>query len=637
VSDPNSPRSAAGLSESAYAAQRAGNTREALAGYSELVARFADDPRPDVRRLVNLSMYNAAAVLATRGEIHEALEKLERLLARAGAGDPESEVIQQQAEELRESLRSSADKVVAVEVVEGREAILESTRLGEVGEFEASIRVSDAVASRFAGADYPALRLVVAEALYNTAIARREQGRPADAVSTLAEVINQFGEDPDPAMRSRCAIVLFNLAIVLGSIGDVERAVAAYRKLRSRYRHSTDLATRRRVARSLLLEAELLDDHADVALDRLDELLATFPLGDHDRTISEVREAAQRQRARSLEQLGRVNEALSTLDELAAQARDDSSVATALIDKAEMLIADGRFDDAEAASVRLLRWFNAHDDHEQRDIVARALDAMTFLLGVRRPLHRELASLDASRLSLKQRLRSLGRSKREYEEDVERQLRVESKRYLEDHRLAARIVMRRRRLGEPLVLYLRGFELEVRRAVGRRRLGRPAMSVSSFRIDSESFDRTLAEVLRAGPPIVGLVNPGDTMSWYRRDFPRLELPHDGWQQTVAELIGLADRVVMYLSAMTPGVAEEVDLLVRLGANARTLVVFADSEGAGGANPLFEDLAEFYGAASPLTEPMHSSDSRFDEFPLVFAEARLDWDAVRSFLTSNTPE
>ena len=636
MSDADPPLSAAQLSERADAAQRAGRTREALTGYSELVERFAEDPRRDVCRLVNRSMYNAAAVLATRGEIDEALAQLEQFLARARAGDPESEAIHQHAEELCESLRSGADELVAVEVVEGREAVLESTRLGEAGELEASISVSDAVASRFDGADYPALRLIVAEALYNTAIARREQGRPADAVSTLAEVIERFGEDPDPMMRSRCAIALFNLAIVLGNSGDVERALAAYRGLRSRYRHSTDLATRQRVARSLLLEAELLDDHADVALDRLDELLATFPLEDDDRTISEVREAAQRLRARSLEQLGRVDEALTTLDELAAQARDDSSVATALIDKAEVLVADGRFEDAEAAAVRLRRWLDAHDDPELRDIVARALDSTTFLLGVGRPLHRELATLDASRLSLKQRLRSSGRSKREYEEGVQRQLLVESERYLEDHRLAARVVMRRRRLGEPLILYLRGFELEAQRAVGRRRFGRQAISVSNFRVDGESFDRTLAEVLRAGPSIVGLANPGDTMSWYRRDFPKLELPHNGWQQTVAELIGLAHRVVMYLSAMTPGVAAEVDLLVRLGANARTLVVLADPEGAAGADPLFEDLARFYGAVAPRTQPMHTPDSRFDEFPLVFAEARLDWDAVRAFLTSSPP-
>ena len=588
-------------------------------------------------RLVNLSMYNAAVILATRGEIDEALEHLERLLARACADDPESKAMDQQAAALYESLHSGADELVAVEVVEGNEAILESTRLGELGEFEASIGVSEAIVSRFDGADYSALRLVVAQALYNTAIARRDQGRPADAVSTLAEAIERFGEDDDPAMRSRCAIALFNLAIVLGNTGDVERAVAAYRELRSRYSHSTDLATRQRVARSLLLEAELLENHADVALDRLDELLTTFPPGDDDRTISEVREAAQRQRARSLEQLGRVDEALTTLDELVAQAGDDSSVATALLEKTEMLVADGRFEDAEAAAVGLLKWFEDHDHHQLQDMVARALDSVTFVLGVQRPLHRERATQDASRLSLKERLRSSRHSKRAYEEDVQRLLLVESRRYLEDHRLAARVVMRRLRLGEPLVLYLRGFELEVRHAVGRRRFGRPAKSVSSFRVDAESFDRTLAGVLRSGPPIVGLVNPGDTLSWYRRDFPKLELPHDRWQQAVTELIGLAHRVVLYLSAMTPGVAEEIDLLVRLGAKARTLVVVADPEGAGGASTLFEDVSMFHRAVAPQTELVHSSDSRLDDFPHVFAEERLDWDAVRSFLALSSPD
>ena len=69
---------------------------------------------------------------------------------------------------------------------------------------------------------------------------------------------------------------------------------------------------------------------------------------------------------------------------------------------------------------------------------------------------------------------------------------------------------------------------------------------------------------------------------------------------MTELIGLAHRVVLYLSAMTPGVAEEIDLLVRLGAKARTLVVVADPEGAGGASTLFEDVSMFHRAVAPQT-------------------------------------
>jgi len=618
------------LSQSAYAAQRAGRTGEALSGYREMVARFVDDPDPQVRRLVDLSMYNAAVVLATRGEVDEALDQLQRLLARGRAGDPDVEGTQQGARELRESLRSGAADVMAAEVAEGSEAVVESTRLGELGELEASIEVAEAVATRFDGADYPALRLVVAQAMYNSAIARREQGRLEEAAATLAAVVDRFGEDPDPAMRARCAIALFNLAVVLARAGDVDRALAARRDLRSRYGGSSDPATRQRVARSLLVEADVLDDRPDAALDRLDQFLATVPPQDDDGTLLEVREEAQGRRARLLERLGRVDEAVATLDGLAARARDDGVVATALMDTAELLVAAGRFDDAEAAAVRLVRWFDAHPGHEQADLVARALHGLTFLLGVRRPQHRELATWEASQLSREERRRAARHARREYESDVRRQLSVESGRYLEDHRRAAQTVMRRRRLGEPLVLYLRGFELEVRRAVGRRRWRRPAMSVTTWRVDGESFDRTLAELLQGGPSLVGIANPGDTMSWYRRDFPKLELPHDGWQDAVAQLIGVADRIVMYLSAVTPGVADEVDLLVRLDARPRTLVVLAADE----ADPLFEDLARFHGAVSRRAAPRtDTSDPRFDGFPLVLAEERLDWDVVRSFLTS----
>ena len=94
--------------------------------------------------------------------------------------------------------------------------------------------------------------------------------------------------------------------------------------------------------------------------------------------------------------------------------------------------------------MRLLAWFEAHDDYEGRDVVARALVSM-FLLGERRPLHREPVTLARSRLSLNQRLRSLAHpgSKREYQEDVEQHVLELSQRYLEDHRLAGQVVMQR--------------------------------------------------------------------------------------------------------------------------------------------------------------------------------------------------
>ncbi len=157
------------------ALETSGQSRDALLGFTEATARFREDPRPEVRTIVASCLFRMGVILAYTGDVEAALATFDDLLL---FHQPRPLEIVELARKHRALLSARGEfRIVSAEVDYAMKRVGEATRLGEAGHLSDSIEISNEIITKFGLADYPDLRLLVAQALYNKGIALRDQAR----------------------------------------------------------------------------------------------------------------------------------------------------------------------------------------------------------------------------------------------------------------------------------------------------------------------------------------------------------------------------------------------------------------------------------------------------------------------------
>lgn len=192
------------------------------------------------------------------------------------------------------------------------------------------------------------------------------------------------------------------------------------------------------------------------------------------------------------------------------------------------------------------------------------------------------------------------------------------------HAQALEIVQAYARELEPFGLYLRSFDIEALRAPSIRRWHGKDVSFVEFINPPSAVERILVNELQPALPVIAVTHPAKRFVPPGLEFlPRLLLGDD-WRDEVSALVQHASIVVVEVAKISPGLLEELDLLVATGAQAHSVIVLDDSSSEGAEQLRFQ--AELVGRVA--AESLSRSDRTISRFARVigvneFTTTRLD--------------
>ena len=257
-----------------------GRDEDAIDVYDELIGRFGNDPQPELWQPVVLALFNKGGCLGELGRHEEAIAVYDHLLDRFG-DDPQPELRQPVAWALFNKgvhlgeLKRHEDAIVVYDHLIGRfgddpqpglrqpvaRALLnKGGRFGELKRHEEAIAVYDHLIGRFGDDPQPELLLRGAWALFNKGVCLDELGRYEDAIAVYNHLIGRFGDDPQPELRQPVAQALFNKGVRLGELGRHEEAIAVYDHLIGHFGDDLQPELRQQVAQALTMKANILFD-----------------------------------------------------------------------------------------------------------------------------------------------------------------------------------------------------------------------------------------------------------------------------------------------------------------------------------------------------------------------------------------
>ena len=136
---------------------------------------------------------------------------------------------------------------------------------------EDELAVYDDVVARLGAATEPALRELVAGALFNKGVALGALERSEDELAVYDDVVARLGAATEPALRELVARALFNKGVRLGALERSEDELAVYDDVVARLGAATEPALREQVARALFNKGVRLG-----ALERSEDELAVY-------------------------------------------------------------------------------------------------------------------------------------------------------------------------------------------------------------------------------------------------------------------------------------------------------------------------------------------------------------------------
>jgi tetratricopeptide (TPR) repeat protein len=191
------------------------------------------------------------------------------------------------------------------------------------------------------------------------------------------------------------------------------------------------------------------------------------------------------------------------------------------------------------------------------------------------------------------------------------------------HRLAAMVMHDYQATKRPFALYLRTFESEAYQYVDEPGAdGKPTKMWAALH-GATSFEQKFAVAIGTRLPLLGIANPSDLT--VRAVIPRLQLPNDGWQSAVRNLIEHAAFIVMECDALASGVIWELEAIQAAGRQNATIIVLP-AKGSAGDETLREVVAIFGAVVSKRTAPS-VDDPRLAAFPRILAEDDIDFDRI----------
>jgi tetratricopeptide (TPR) repeat protein len=299
-------------------AQVAATPTESLAVHAEINRRYGEDVDPVLRRQIVTSLFSQAASLGKEGKLSEAIPIYREIEQTYGGGDDKSWgvwAIFYQGD-LQRQMRNPKAAVAAYE------------RLDQ----------------RFGQETDPAIRMVIADALFKKSEALTEQGDTRAAIAAYEEIDRRYAEDRDAGFRLRAVRALFAKGALLGKqgtgeehdselmpmgsrpSGDTAAAVAVYDDIVRRFGRDKDPNIHNIVGGTLLKKSEALrltgDDQGTVAV--YDEIVERF--GNDNAQVSRVLVATAlfRKGLTLGRQEGTSSAAIATFDEIIRRFASDT-------------------------------------------------------------------------------------------------------------------------------------------------------------------------------------------------------------------------------------------------------------------------------------------------------------------------
>ena len=221
---------------------------------------------------------------------------------------------------------------------------------------EDALATLDELVDRFGESETPAILEGVAMALFNKGVTLGRLDRLEEALNAWDEVVSRFGKSKAPTLLKPVAKALFNKGMALGRLDCPEEELSAYDEVVNRFGESETPAILEQVAKALFNKGMALGRHdrSEEALATYDEVLSRFGESETPPTppLLEQVAVALVNKGLALDGLRRPEEALTAYDEVVSRFGESETpailegVAKALLNKGMAL---GRLDRPEEA------------------------------------------------------------------------------------------------------------------------------------------------------------------------------------------------------------------------------------------------------------------------------------------------
>lgn len=294
-----------------------GRSEDAIAVYSEFLARFGNVTELPLLKSVAIAQFNKGVELGKLERSDEAIGVYNDLLVRFG----------------------DTTDLPFREFVE-RALHNKGARLGQLGRNEEAITIYDDLLARLGDAANLPARELVAKTLFNKGIALSNLERSEEAIAVYNDLQSRFDNAVESTLVEHVANALFNKGIRLGKLERNEESLTAFNSFLTRFENSAELPLRAQVAWVYVNKGAQLYQlgRIEEAVAVYDDFLTRFDK-DSDPSLREQVAKILANKSIYLSQLGRYNEGIATCDDMLARFNDATekplrdSVAVALTNK----------------------------------------------------------------------------------------------------------------------------------------------------------------------------------------------------------------------------------------------------------------------------------------------------------------
>jgi tetratricopeptide (TPR) repeat protein len=450
------------------------------------------------------------------------------------------------------------------------------------GESSTAIEVFDVVALVYAEAEQ-----YVAPALTNKISLLMSGDSVDEALTACGQLIERFGERSEMWAQSCVAATLSNQAVILIQQGRFEEGCAVFDDFCRRFENSTIDIIQKDLVNVLYNKGVALRDwgKTEKAIEAFTKVVKR--VADSDSTDS-LRFAAVALYNRGLvqAQIGNYQASVDSAQELANRFRksDDPVVrermAKALYHRALILSNNGVIEEAMEGFASIATNF----ENDQGPVIERVVAAArrrAIFMALLEPAGnaKNNSFIESMFMDLEDDVRRAAPDKIEvFEQNLKLQHDfIDSlvKENADSHQQALSILFKYLNDGIPFGLFLGSFDIEASFRTGSSE-GRTVWAAIQV-MPRDSVEKQIADNSEIKIPMIAIANNTPMNSLTEGCLPRLELPNDGWQIVVEELIRAAEFVIINVTRLTPGVLRELDIVRRLDKSAQT-VVFVSKAG-----------------------------------------------------------
>ncbi|HEV2840952.1 MAG TPA: tetratricopeptide repeat protein [Chthoniobacterales bacterium] len=210
-------------------------------------------------------------------------------------------------------------------------------------------------------------------------------------------------------------------------------------------------------------------------------------------------------------------------------------------------------------------------------------------------------------------------------EDWETMLGLASQLAAKSHGAAALIMHDYNETKRPFVLFLRSFEVEAYDYVSPEGSSPGERKFATTLAGPNSVEEKVAAALRGRLAVLGLANPSQ-LNTTRGLIPRLQLPTEGWQEVVRNLVEYAHFIVIDCDSLAPGVMWELETIRAANRQGATVIVLPSSGDSDPGEGTLQQVAQILGGVTVVKRERPSKEMpEFSAFERVATEDEIPFD------------